>query len=137
MSQAARISEPTCHSAQAALDLISTITAWARAETVGRTGHPFTPDIGDRIDTLTREASWLRPLSPEGALLHVMLASAAVDALDGEEPAIRSIQRHLYAVRAFLAAHADLDGWQGLSDHFMPEASDPVPAVLTMTSATS
>jgi hypothetical protein len=133
MSQAERISEPTCLSAQAALDLISAISAWTRAETMGRTGHPFTPDIGDRIDTLTREASWLRPLSPEGALLHVMLASAAVDALDGEEPTIRAVQRHLYAIRAFLAAHADLEGWQGLSDHFMPEPSDPVPAVMMMT----
>lgn len=123
---------PDCPSAQQAREFVA-IRSAINADLPSAEGRIALSHLEDRFDSIVAATSWSRPTSPEGALFHLLLAfDSLVEAQSKADalPMPRTAVRHLYAVRRFLKAEANLpEEWNEALDWGMPATDDPIPSV--------
>lgn len=138
MEQAESSPTPVCPSLKAAQALMAALAARARPM-----DDALRDLVEDQLDDQLDAASWRRPASADGALMHLVLGYADAAVLAHAGPAAqdaleRRMSRHLYAVAHYLLTRADLRdpaGWTALFDFAMPRDGDRVLDALHITGA--
>ncbi|MCC5996496.1 MAG: hypothetical protein JJU18_09035 [Oceanicaulis sp.] len=130
--------EANCPSANAARELTALLAALDNAQTPGQAPERA-KQLDDRLEAALDAASWSRPKSAEGALLHVVLgASIAADIARARDPESqeRRAMRHFYAARAYLETAGELpEQWARLFAFAMPATDDHAPEIAEALSA--
>ena len=122
----------TCPSAKIARDLINALKAY-KSPDLHKTDPEAFAHLDDQIDATLEAATFARPITVEGALLHLVLgASIASDLARATNPAAmeRRAARHFYAARAYLESVANLPkDWEEIFAFAMLTQDDPAQGV--------
>jgi hypothetical protein len=118
-----------CPSAKSARELIAILSALdAVSPQPEGEDRELAQQLDQRLDSVLDSASWVRPTSAEGALLHLVLgASIAADLARARDPEAqeRRAMRHFHAARAYLETTANLPSeWARIFAHAMPLSED-------------